>query len=235
MLTGVTITGADDAVDPAELVNLSAEFPFVEWGILMSASRAGTARYPSRRWLMALEDWAAKLVRTNDHVRLKLSAHFCGEIAREALAGGLHDFPVIERVERIQLNGYHPGLPGVARFARAMPCHGVILQVGAEDELQQAATEAARMRDGSILCDASGGRGVEPFKWPWAPAGARIGYAGGINPENVEQVVGEVAIVAGDFWIDMESGVRSYDELDLGKVREVLEKASRFIRPAGAA
>ena len=50
MLTRVTITGADDAVDPGALVALSAEFPFVEWGILFSKSREGEARYPSAEW-----------------------------------------------------------------------------------------------------------------------------------------------------------------------------------------
>jgi len=30
-LTGVTITGADDAVDVCDLESLSEEFPFVEW------------------------------------------------------------------------------------------------------------------------------------------------------------------------------------------------------------
>lgn len=40
-LTRVTITGADDAVEPAELQALSHEFPFVEWGILHSYKRFG--------------------------------------------------------------------------------------------------------------------------------------------------------------------------------------------------
>ena len=49
MLTTVTITGADDRVDPWELARLSEEFPHVEWGVLISTGRAGTPRYPSTR------------------------------------------------------------------------------------------------------------------------------------------------------------------------------------------
>jgi N-(5'phosphoribosyl)anthranilate (PRA) isomerase len=231
MLTGVTITGADDAVDLRAILALSVEFPFVEWGILMSESRAGSPRYPTRRWMIGLENLARDLRGKGP----RLSAHFCGAVARSALVGDLHDFPVIERMQRIQLNGYRPGLPGVAIFARMMPCYEIVLQVRAEDELQQAATEAARMRQGSILFDPSGGRGVEPFKWPWAPSGVRIGYTGGITPDNVDAVVGQVAVVASDFWIDMESGVRTDDRFDLSKVRQVLERARRFIREDGAA
>ena len=35
-LTRVTITGADDSVEPRALAELSEAFPFVEWGLLMS-------------------------------------------------------------------------------------------------------------------------------------------------------------------------------------------------------
>ena len=35
-LNRVTITGADDFTEPKDLVELSEEFPFVEWAILLS-------------------------------------------------------------------------------------------------------------------------------------------------------------------------------------------------------
>ena len=41
MLERITVTGADDLVDPAELCAIAADFPFVEWGILFSAKRTG--------------------------------------------------------------------------------------------------------------------------------------------------------------------------------------------------
>ena len=74
-----------------------------------------------------------------------------------------------------------------------------------------------------MLLDASGGEGIETSLVAFA--GKKIGYAGGINADNVadkltflmenEQV--------GDFWIDMESGVRTDDWFDTDKVRRVLE------------
>ena len=41
----VTMTGADESVDPKALIELSKEFPFVEWGILIG-SQSGM-RFPS--------------------------------------------------------------------------------------------------------------------------------------------------------------------------------------------
>ena len=109
MLTRVTISGADDAVDPQALVSLSHQYPFVEWGILCSASRAGSPRYPSREWMIRLEN----TVKEEFHrgYEMHLSSHFCGDVARAAMADRLHDFPVIERVQRIQINGYTPPCP----------------------------------------------------------------------------------------------------------------------------
>jgi phosphoribosylanthranilate isomerase len=235
MLESVTITGADDAVDVASLVALSTEFPFVEWGILVSELRAGTSRYPSREWMIALEDAATHHVRTNDVSRkpMKLAAHFCGAVARAALAGRLHDLPVIERAQRIQVNGYVAASFGLALFAQKMPCYEVILQVRLEAELQNAAHEVMSMRSGSLLFDPSGGRGIEPFKWPRAPLGARMGYAGGIGPENVVDVVQRIyedsgMLTSEPFWIDMESGVRTDDRFDLGKACAVLEAVKQL-------
>lgn len=53
MLRRVTLTGADDTVSPHELAALSARYPFVEWGILVSRCppEHGRHRFPSLPWL----------------------------------------------------------------------------------------------------------------------------------------------------------------------------------------
>lgn len=236
MLQGVTVTGADDEVDPRELVALTREFPFVEWGILMSISRCGSPRYPTRKWMVGLENVAKDARRTNDPTvkPMALSAHFCGQVARAALSGSLHDLPVIEEVQRIQVNGYVAPSPGLIRFAERMPCYEIILQVRDEGSLQAAANDARAMRSASLLFDPSGGRGLEPFKWPRAPAGMRVGYAGGITPgnvrESVQRVYEDTGFLAGDFWIDLESGARDErDRFDLERVRRLLEYVAPLI------
>jgi hypothetical protein len=111
MLRYVTITGADDRVDPSALADLSAEFPFVEWGILASKGREGTPRYPTREWMQRLDEAAARFETRSDVVfarRMNLSLHLCGEYAREALSGSGMFVPPTE-FRRVQLNGWNPG------------------------------------------------------------------------------------------------------------------------------
>lgn len=224
MLTRVTITGADDAVDPADLHRLSAEFAFVEWGILRSA-RAGRPRYPSAEWLGALA--ASRTGRPP----IRLAAHLCGTLARDALAGR-EAVVDADLFQRHQVNGFE--LPAEALFELApRAATEFILQVRSESGLLSVAAAAfARAGLGgrfSLLFDPSGGRGVEAARWPPPPAGVAMGYAGGIKPATVEAVLRDIGQVEGDFWIDMESGVRAGDRLDLGLVRQVLERAAPFV------
>lgn len=224
-LTRVTITGADDDVAVSDLIDLSREFLFVEWGVLVSPKRWGTARYPSRLWIHEL----AVAWRRAD-VPVALSLHLCGAFARGWMAGD--DSRIKTDVgaagfKRYQINGFTTSCASTMAWTPL----GVdaVLQVRAEDELQEAARVAAAMPRASLLFDPSGGRGIEPFRWPTPPFGARMGYAGGINAENVEQVLADIGPVDGDFWIDMESGVRTDDRFDLKKVRAVLERAAPFV------
>lgn len=223
----VTITGADDDVDPQDLADLSREFPFVEWGILRSTKREGTPRYPSRKWVRGLGD---KLSR--------LSLHLCGEDSRQAQLGLVDTwydtYPTI--FTRIQINGYKvaDGPVGLKRASTKL-IHGETLILPFNDEANtvSVATDAATIPGAEILFDPSGGRGVEPFRWPSRPpcsrdtclVGIPMGYAGGIGPDNVVDVLRDIGPVR-PTWIDMESGVRTDDKFDLAKVRRVLEQVA---------
>lgn len=235
----VTITGADDNVDPKALLDLSKEFPFVEWGILRSEKRAGTARYPTMGWVSKLPEG------------LRLSLHLCGSEARSAMIGstewygpGQYYDPLRKPFfRRIQINGYKPGTPGVLGIAPIayrlfsaqmyIASHDrlsvrrptLILPFNSETDLDAVSADARVLPGTEILFDPSGGRGKEPFRWPTESAAGvrvRMGYAGGINPDNVVDVLRDIGPVQ-PTWIDMESGVRTNDAFDLRKVRHVLE------------
>ena len=78
----------------------------------------------------------------------------------------------------------------------------------------------------SILLDESGGKGIEaPFRMPSYLHNVHVGFAGGINPDNVVAKVQEITSLphVNRFWIDMESGVRTNDRFDLDKVEQVCE------------
>jgi len=95
--------------------------------------------------------------------------------------------------------------------------------------LYEAMAQANVPRD--ILFDASGGRGEVNTTWP-EPIGNFCGYAGGFNPENVEERVRDLAEFLPEnqiIWIDMESGVRTEDIFDLDKAESVIRSVERAV------
>src|SRR6478735_905498 len=122
----VTITGADDAVDVARLVELSLAYPFVEWGILRSAKHSRpTERYPSWQWIERLEK--AKSQRYPlPPAPMRLATHVCGRWSRQLMSGETSGHLEIRTGigRRIQLNGWSQyRLPGLALASRAH-CNG---------------------------------------------------------------------------------------------------------------
>ena len=82
----------------------------------------------------------------------------------------------------------------------------------------------------SVLLDASGGQGIntdiEILNLP-----NKVGYAGGINPDNVaDKLTYLLDNCTSPFWIDMESGVRTNDWFDVEKVKQVLRICDNIIK-----
>jgi phosphoribosylanthranilate isomerase len=83
----------------------------------------------------------------------------------------------------------------------------------------------------SVLLDASGGRGIDTPVKPLNIPGLKVGYAGGMNHDNVGDKLYQLLRDAeGDFWIDMESGVRTDDRFDLNKVYKVLQVCQEILK-----
>lgn len=230
-LDRVTITGADDSVRPEDLFNLSEEFPYVEWGILVSAHGMGSPRFPSAQWIKELHARAATM---------QLSIHLCGRWLRSLMMGELD--PIIleladARFQRLQLNFHAETLPYRGAFIDAVKRFGslqVIFQIDGAGghtfyDFAKSAINAVP------LFDVSHGAGGLPAKWP-APLGPYQGYAGGLAPENLAAQLELISQAAGDVrvWVDMETRVRSDNDqiFDLAKVRRCLEIAKPFVRAA---
>ena len=82
----VTLTGADDSVNPRDLLLLSKKYPFVEWGILLSARSEGLNRFPSYDWQKQLS-----ILSKNATHNFNLSGHVCGKWVRSICAGNWAD------------------------------------------------------------------------------------------------------------------------------------------------
>lgn len=198
----ITFTGVDDYTDINEMRRLSAEYP-IEWGVLFSPDNQGNAsRFPSVETLSRL---AAS--------GLRLAAHLCGGHSKAIMAGRAISPPVdLGIFARIQINHSSPDPKAISAYQA---------KSGAGCIAQARGTEFPESANFEWLFDTSGGRGVEPGSWPKHP-GYRVGYAGGIGPDNVAAVIAAINS-CGPYWIDMESKVRTNGVFDLNLCRQVCE------------
>ncbi len=225
----VTITGADDKVDLGELVKLSAEFPFVEWGILFSQTKQGTQRFASPNF-----------VRNVGNIEgVKLSAHFCGGFAKDVLEKADYSWIVLlpSNFERVQLNYNFKHSAGYRMFPLYNFLMGrnekaVIFQYNKSNKevLDNFATEDLPPR-AHFLYDSSGGNGKVIESISPSIGSQYTGYSGGITPDNIDDICRMITEDPEDVevWIDLETGARTDNEFDLVKVRTILETANKYM------
>jgi len=83
----------------------------------------------------------------------------------------------------------------------------------------------------SLLFDESGGNSKSPESWqaPVYPNEHPMGYAGGLNPENITENLDKIAKVAGDnkIWTDVEGGIT----IDTGLKKPDGKPIKRFSTP----
>jgi hypothetical protein len=229
----ISLTGADDAVDPADLLALSQAFPAAEWAILLLPERAGTPRFPGPDWIRS---FAAQAAAACAHTAM----HLCGEALLGFIDGKDSIFDAMQGFSRIQLNLKFGEVEG--KYDPA-----ALLERVAGNPRWQFIIQYAKDKQGllpllrdipnhAVLFDESAGRGISPDSWDAPLSGHFCGYAGGLNPDNVAQNLATLGTVAAghEIWIDMETGIRTNDVFDLAKARRVLEIAGPFVRPAQA-
>ncbi len=229
----VTLTGCDDNVDPAKMLEFSQEFPMVEWGILFSKNRTGKSRYPSANWVERL----SRVVYENPN--MKLAAHLCGKWVEDILSGELTfvtSNPFADVFERLQLNLGSSNLKillqnnNVLEMLKNSKRHHDILIGGNYDTCDFNYFSILKKYCLGLLYDASGGNGTSPRQWPkhhgcFKELKLCTGYAGGLNPENLHHELIRISDVAEGklIWIDMESGIRQNEEFSFDKARRILE------------
>lgn len=230
-LTRVSITGADDKTNPEKLLELSQQYPFVEWAILFSENKEGTQRYPSKAWREQFYAVAPNVQR---------AAHLCG--APKLKAFGDVDSALKEELshyQRLQLNFNSKHLKPVIfdalvqqvkaktfTYKDGTPIEVITQYNGANTQIHH----QFRGDNHVVLFDASGGHGVALSDVPQPLEGIRCGYAGGLSPENLRNILENLKLAVGDapIWIDMESGIRTDNEFDLDKVHSVLQQVQDF-------
>jgi len=228
----VTLTGADDKTSFTQLIKLSRQYPWAEWGILASVTARGQKpRYPSLEWISELVT-----AKKDTITHCPLSLHLCGKLARKMLLGDWSLFArdykdFIPYFDRMQINfnrNYEIDYTEFAlKWRQHCPGTPIIFQAGAGRQ-----DHTAHFLDRGYLAlsvfDLSGGTGVYPETWKPLP-GPYAGYAGGIGPDNVVETLQQLESVVGDqkVWIDMESKIRDESDcFDFDKVSQVLKNVA---------
>jgi phosphoribosylanthranilate isomerase len=236
---GVTITGADDNVEPSILDEIGREYPLVEWGILFSKSSEGQPRYPTPSWREKMY-WAT--IERGEYYTL--AAHLCGKSVDAFLASyEFFENEVTMGFNAIQFNKLTAeNKDQIFTFAKIQGHrHDVIVQYNQyTDVILNGLFDEDVPEDLKLLFDASGGKGMsykETGGWPNIPEpfASRVsyGFAGGLNRDNIEQAAYEVLQMHKDqegfVWLDLESGARTEDKFDIDKVIDILDTVTNVI------
>ena len=204
----ITFTGIDSKTNLSDVVSLSRRYP-VEWGILFRGGNSPRGMSERDR-TEAIEYLTEKSVR--------LSAHLCGKYAS---AWVNREEPVqITEFDRVQINksSYTEDEIDSIKMEAVKQAVQPIIQWR-----EESFPKDGHVKNVQLLLDRSGGRGVTETSFPKHPRpdAITIGYAGGIGPDNVKDVILKLE---GKYWIDMESKVRTEDLLDLDKCESVLRQ-----------
>lgn len=214
MLKSISFTGIDKRTDINELVVIHEKWPMVEFGVLIPEAAKDNNRYPDLILLQRLKN-----------KNLNLALHVCGKLAKNTVtAGSLEEIkkfvgPCFNLFQRIQLN-----VVGHTSTSTIKDTLGkqIIIQTNLDNLKSKNTFELFKDSDVVFLSDKSGGRGevtdFDFFEQPFQ------GFAGGLTPDNILERKEEIDILYdGDYWLDMESGVRTNDWFDTNKVRHICE------------
>jgi hypothetical protein len=201
----LTLSGPDENTSIESLGRLIDDFPFVELGILISATPEGRNRYPGL-------DWVSRVVAEFGQ---RCAIHICGHAARDLfLTGGL-DRILQAGGGRVQLNGK---ISPLLAFQAACKVPSLITQHNPDNE----ACKALPLSNHSLLIDSSAGNGITPREWPDLGDLSRpVGRAGGLGPDNLVDQLADFHRVAGTgAWVDMEAKLRDKNDLfDISRAR----------------
>ena len=223
-----TFTGVDNKTSLTSLQILANRYNNIEFGILVSKSNTDldkVNRFPSFETIDKVLNADLPSV----------SCHICGELARHYVNTGdfseIRDFLGQQRVakfSRFQLN--IRGYDNYKLFVIEEDIH-IIIQVS-DAKSYQYFYQMQELNPNKVeaLIDYSGGHGKLGC-FNYVSDGDEIfGYAGGINANNVAYILGYIEgrmEYNVNYWIDMESSVRTDDWFDTSKVREICSEVEK--------
>lgn len=213
----ISLTGADDNIDPADLVACHDHYPEAEFAILIYAGREGQPRYPTRDWIERFLEATPALPK---------ALHVCGDSLSALLAGDTELLALASHFNRVQLN-VRQLVPGLADSINAFGAAYDGIVISQHHAAVEHLWRDIRLPRYQLLMDGSAGTGTLPAQWGSPLKGYICGYAGGLTPENIAAQLPliQAAASASPYWIDLESGLRdSGNHFDMSRVRSFIEQ-----------
>lgn len=156
---------------------------------------------------------------------MRLAGHLCGARCQEVLEGNSTFVRELSRLGfgRVQVNAtsanavyvspdsYDRYVANLTKVMNEVPEMEFIMQFNEETSNICHPLLVTPPKNMSVLFDASCGLGVTITSFPPPPVNTPCGYAGGIGPETIANVLGAIQLAAKDtaVWIDMESSLRA--------------------------
>ena len=222
-LSFITFTGVDDQTSIWEIYALHALYQRVEFGFLVGShsGQDGYNRYPEI-------DKLKQNIKSFQETDLPTAIHLCGQYSRSLMRGDLEPiWELCDGFNRVQINAQPADYDfrQIVTFAEGFSGTSVILQQ------REAFIDRPPLVHPKVeyLFDCSGGRGLANLNdWP-SPTRhqARSGYAGGLNPNNINQALEFVNLHPdSQIWLDIESGIRDESNwLDTNLINQICRTA----------
>lgn len=213
-LSTVTLTGADERTDIHRLVKLTQDHPYLEIGLLYTATPEGRNRYPSLEWLQT----------ASRAMPGRCAIHICGTGARQQLRDGALA-RVVGNAWRVQVNGsVHPD--EVQGLAKRVP-----ILITQHNDKNRGLANARIAVNHRLLVDGSGGTGRSPERWARPTTHLQVGFAGGLGPDNIQTELAKIhAVAKGRYWIDLEGKLRTDDWFDVALCERFLQELGKAFR-----
>ena len=225
MIETVTFTGVDNHTSLLDLPGIARQYPKVEFGILIGSQPGGIYRT-----LPEAEEFKSYC----RFMGIRSALHLCGRYSRLVMdTGGATNFNAYDLLgvcagfNRVQVNLHGDywnqnridvSAENIIWFASEVEADSVILQ-------HREPWEDTPVRHPSIeyLFDRSEGRGAEGFDaWPPPPPHVRVGYAGGLGPQNIGRALAfSEKHPDARLWFDMESNIRQAGVFSAARVSMV--------------
>tara|TARA_B100000902_G_scaffold379938_1_gene414784 strand:+ start:96 stop:866 length:771 start_codon:yes stop_codon:yes gene_type:complete len=254
-LTRIGFCGLDESISFHSITSISKLYPLVEWGILLRYDLAGTPRYPKYSWIEEL----IKFIK-DSNIKVNLAGHLCGDYCKDVLI--YNNFEDLKKLiglgfSRFQLNPtpannitlnknlYSHYAKNLLKLCNKFPNVEFILQLNLITQpILNHILETNFPSNLSLLNDSSCGQGIsiQNIQKPLLINNryVKTGYAGGIEPNNIDALLEKLEIITDDkeIWIDMESGIRTieylnkdqcFDYLDVRKCQLILDACIKNI------